>query len=66
MLQQTPTLPLQVIITGHYHDRFICERFTDNHATDNNGEWHFVEREMNPQLLGDLSQHLLFDMSRLQ
>lgn len=56
VLQQTAELPLQVIITGRYHDRFECMY----------GEWHFREREMKTELYGDLSRHLLFDAKRLQ
>lgn len=50
VFQATPELPLQVIITGRYHDRFSkCD-----------GQWHFSERVMQPQMMGDLSQHLIF------
>lgn len=55
VLQATPELPLQMIIAGRYHDRFA--------RTD--GQWHFVERIMLPEQIGDLSQHLLYDASRL-
>jgi 3-phenylpropionate/cinnamic acid dioxygenase small subunit len=50
VVQATPELPLQVIITGRYHDLFS--------KTD--GQWHFSERVMQPQLMGELSQHLMF------
>jgi 3-phenylpropionate/cinnamic acid dioxygenase small subunit len=56
VLQQTASLPLQVIISGRYHDRFDLV----------DGHWQFSEREMKPQLYGDLSQHLLFDAKQLQ
>ncbi len=53
VLQQTPDLPLQAIISGRYHDEF--ERV--------GGTWRFTKRKIFPDLLGDLSQHLLFDAS---
>lgn len=53
VLQATEALPLQPIIVGRYHDRFAC---TDGH-------WHFTAREMQPELKGDLSHHLLFELS---
>jgi len=56
VLQQTPDLPLQVIIAGRYRDRFDCVY----------GQWRFTEREIQTELYGDLSQHLLFDAKRLQ
>lgn len=52
VLQSTEDLPLQPIVVGRYHDRFAC--------TD--GQWHFIAREMHPELKGDLSRHLLFDL----
>lgn len=52
VLQQTDTLPLQAIIAGRYHDRF---RRID-------GSWAFTERRFFVDLVGDLSQHLTFDL----
>lgn len=54
VFQQTPELPLQAIICGTYHDQF--------HKVD--GQWRFKERKMLPTLLGDLSQHLLFELDK--
>ncbi len=51
VLQQTPKLPLQVIITGRYRDVF-------EHA---DGAWRFASREMVLEQFGDLSQHLMMD-----
>jgi 3-phenylpropionate/cinnamic acid dioxygenase small subunit len=48
VFQATPTLPLQSIITGRYHDTF---RRLD-------GVWWFATRVMFVDLVGDLSQHL--------
>jgi len=51
VMQATDRLPLQVIVTGGYHDRFAVV----------DGKWAFAERIMILGLLGDLSQHLLVD-----
>jgi SnoaL-like domain len=48
VFQQTPTLPLQPIFQGRYHDRF--ERA--------DGTWRFTHRHMFTDRLGDLRQHL--------
>jgi len=48
--QATPDLPLQVIVTGHYHDTF--------HRVD--GQWWFDSRTMFVDQVGDVSQHLKF------
>ncbi|MBB3047490.1 3-phenylpropionate/cinnamic acid dioxygenase small subunit [Litorivivens lipolytica] len=56
VVQQTPELPLQVIISGYYRDQFARI----------DGEWCFKRREMHPDLFGDLSQHLLFDAAGIQ
>ncbi len=48
--QATPDLPLQVIVTGHYHDTF--------HRVD--GAWWFDTRTMFVDQVGDMSHHLKF------
>ena len=49
VFQQTPSLPLQAIVAGRYHDRF--ERV--------GGRWSFKERDYTMlDLIGDVSQHL--------
>jgi ketosteroid isomerase-like protein len=48
VLQARPDLPLQPIIAGRYHDRF--ERVA--------GRWRFADRQIIPDLIGDLSRHL--------
>ncbi len=48
--QATPDLPLQIIVTGHYHDTF--------HRVD--GQWWFDSRTMFVDQVGDVSQHLKF------
>ncbi|MEM1110914.1 MAG: nuclear transport factor 2 family protein [Pseudomonadota bacterium] len=50
-----PDFPLQAIICGHYDDSFLRE----------DGRWRFDTRWIHPQLLGDLSRHLLFDAASL-
>ncbi len=52
VLQATPELPLQPIITGRYEDTF--------HRVD--GEWWFDTRIMFVRQVGDLSHHLLFSL----
>jgi ketosteroid isomerase-like protein len=52
VLQQTEVLPLQPVIAGRYRDAF--------HRVD--GEWWFRRREILVDLVGDLSQHLLFEL----
>ena len=47
-LQALPGLALQPIVSGRYHDRF--ER--------RNGQWRFVERRVQTDLVGDVSRHL--------
>lgn len=53
VLQQTADVPLQPIIAGRYHDEF-------RRAV----QWHFTRRHMIVDLVGDLSQHLLFEYRR--
>lgn len=48
VMQARPELPLQVIIAGRYHDRFA--------RTD--GTWHFTDRLIFVDLVGDLRFHL--------
>lgn len=48
--QATPDFPLQIIVTGHYHDTF--------HRVD--GEWWFDTRVMFVDQVGDTSHHLKF------
>ncbi|MEU7633180.1 nuclear transport factor 2 family protein [Nocardia sp. NPDC049220] len=47
LLQALPELPLQIIAAGRYRDRFARR----------DGEWHFVERHLFFDLVGDLSRH---------
>lgn len=52
VLQQTDVLPLQPIITGRYRDEFTRVDRT----------WRFSRRHMAVDQVGDLSQHLLFEL----
>jgi 3-phenylpropionate/cinnamic acid dioxygenase small subunit len=52
VLQETPVLPLQPIATGRYRDRF---RRTD-------GDWRFAARHIMVDQIGDVSEHLAFDL----
>lgn len=55
VLQQTPVLPLQPIITGRYRDAF--ERV--------DGAWRWSTRHMILDQFGDLSQHLMMDVEAM-
>ena len=48
VLQQTETLPLQTIFTGHYHDEFVRQ----------DGRWRYAKTVIKNPLVGDTSQHL--------
>ena len=52
VLQALEDFPLQTIIAGRYHDRFGRV----------DGIWRFSERMILPDLLGDLSRHLLIEL----
>ena len=53
VFQQTEKLPLQAIIAGTYFDRF----------TKIDGTWRLTERIEDMELIGNLSEHLLRDIS---
>lgn len=48
VLQARPDFPLQAVIAGRYHDRFELAE----------GRWRFADRQIIPDLIGDLSHHL--------
>lgn len=48
VMQAAPGVPLQAVLAGTYTDRL--ERV--------DGAWRFVERVVDPQLLGNLSRHM--------
>lgn len=51
VVQQTDVVALQPIVVGRYADTF---------ARDGEG-WHFSERTVDIQMIGDVSDHLLID-----
>ena len=54
VFQATGKLPLQPIVAGRYNDRF----------ENTNGAWHFAERVIHVDQLGELSEHLRFDLAK--
>lgn len=53
--QSTETLPLQMILCGRYHDKFLKR----------DGAWRFAERDYRlVDMVGDVSQHLRPDMAK--
>ncbi len=56
MFQQTTTLPLQPIVSGRYRDRF--------HRS--NRGWRFTERHIVVDHVGDVREHLAFDLAAFQ
>jgi 3-phenylpropionate/cinnamic acid dioxygenase small subunit len=51
VLQARPTLPLQAIVAGRYHDEFAVI----------DGAWRFTDRLIITDMVGDISQHLSFN-----
>jgi 3-phenylpropionate/cinnamic acid dioxygenase small subunit len=51
VIQNTETVPLQPIVVGRYFDSFSC---------DDDG-WHFTARQVDVEMIGDISAHLLVD-----
>jgi len=56
VFQQTPTLPLQPIVTGRYRDRFARA----------DGSWRFAQRHIVVDHVGDVREHLAFDLAGFQ
>jgi len=54
VLQALADFPLQVIVAGRYHDRFV----------GGEGGWRFAERIVWMDLTGDLSRHLVGYLTR--
>ena len=54
--QAAGKLPLQPIVAGRYRDRFVRV----------DGEWRFAERMVLVDLIGDMREHLSFDLSKQQ
>lgn len=54
VFQATEKLPLQPIIAGRYEDKFEKK----------DGHWRYTDKKYFVELVGDLSQHLLMDISQ--
>jgi len=55
VVQDTETVPLQPIVVGRYFDAFSCD------PADGPAGWHFTERKVEVQMIGDVSAHLMVD-----
>ena len=53
VFQQTPALPLQPIVSGRYRDTFARR----------GNEWWFDTRHIVVEHVGDVHEHLTFDLS---
>ena len=53
VLQQTPSLPLQPVVTGRYRDNFVRRE----------GSWQFAQRHIVVDHVGDVREHLAFDLA---
>jgi 3-phenylpropionate/cinnamic acid dioxygenase small subunit len=53
VLQQTSILPLQPVVTGRYRDHFARRE----------GAWQFAQRHIIVDHVGDVSEHLAFDLA---
>jgi 3-phenylpropionate/cinnamic acid dioxygenase small subunit len=55
VVQNTETVPLQAIVVGRYFDTFSCD------PEDGPAGWYFTERQVEVQMVGDVSAHLMVD-----
>ena len=55
VVQATDTVPLQPIVVGRYADSF---------SRDDSG-WYFTARQVDVEMIGDVSAHLMIDPRRL-
>jgi 3-phenylpropionate/cinnamic acid dioxygenase small subunit len=53
VVQATETVPLQPIVVGRYFDTFSC----------GDGGWYFTARQVDVEMVGDISAHLMVDPS---
>jgi 3-phenylpropionate/cinnamic acid dioxygenase small subunit len=51
VVQNTETVPLQPIVVGRYFDSFSCD----------DGGWYFTARQVDVEMIGDISAHLMLD-----
>jgi 3-phenylpropionate/cinnamic acid dioxygenase small subunit len=54
VVQDTEAVPIQPIVVGRYYDTF-------GRDPDVPGGWHFTERKVDVQMVGDVSDHLMVD-----
>ena len=54
VVQDTESVPIQPIVVGRYFDTF-------GRAPDVSDGWHFTERKVEIQMLGNVSDHLMVD-----
>jgi 3-phenylpropionate/cinnamic acid dioxygenase small subunit len=54
VVQDTESVPIQPIVVGRYFDSF-------GRDSDVPGGWHFTERKVEIQMIGDVSDHLMVD-----
>jgi 3-phenylpropionate/cinnamic acid dioxygenase small subunit len=54
VVQDTESVPIQPIVVGRYFDTF-------GRDSDVSGSWHFTERKVEIQMLGNVSDHLMVD-----
>ena len=51
VIQSTETVPLQPIVVGRYFDTFTCD----------DAGWYFTARQVDVEMIGDISAHLMLD-----
>jgi 3-phenylpropionate/cinnamic acid dioxygenase small subunit len=51
VVQHTETVPLQPIVVGRYLDTFTCD----------DAGWYFTSRQVDVEMIGDISAHLMID-----
>jgi 3-phenylpropionate/cinnamic acid dioxygenase small subunit len=54
VVQHTETVPLQPIVVGRYLDTFTCD----------DAGWYFTSRQVDVEMIGDISAHLMVDPGR--
>jgi 3-phenylpropionate/cinnamic acid dioxygenase small subunit len=54
VVQDTETVPIRPIVVGRYYDTFGRDPAVP-------GGWHFTERKVEIQMIGDVSAHLMVD-----
>jgi 3-phenylpropionate/cinnamic acid dioxygenase small subunit len=54
VVQNTETVPLQPIVVGRYFDSFNCD-------PDVPAGWYFTARQVDVEMIGDISAHLTLD-----